>query len=142
MIINTSKHKIYLLYSEYKKITGNALHVVLKLKGCHSDVYWTLKIKKFHAMFWHTLHIRVITQRQSGQLDFLFINGITGIYLLVIISVKSEFIFCTHSLLCILISDYRQYSWNWSAGNSYRYNSYWSIEGTNGRAVYNVWKER
>jgi len=34
-------------------------------------------------------------------LDFLFINGITGIYLLVIISVRSEFIFCTHSLLCI-----------------------------------------
>jgi len=25
-----------------------------------------------------------------------------------------------HSLLCILISDCRQYSWNWFAGWSYR----------------------
>jgi hypothetical protein len=59
---------------------------------------------------WHTLIIRDITQGQSGQLDFVFVDGIPGIfsiYLLVIISIRSEFIFCMHSLLCILISDCR-----------------------------------
>jgi len=47
-----------------------------------------------------------------------------------------------HSLLFILISDCRRYSWDWSSGRSYRCNSYWSVEGTSGRACYNVWKER